>query len=350
MAPVIAALRSRAWAHVKVLATGQHRELLDQALEDFEVSVDDDLDVMQEDQSLTALAAQMLDALDKYLVREKPDFVLAQGDTTTVLATAMACFHRRVAFGHVEAGLRTYNLSYPFPEEFNRVVTSLAATLHFAPTEQARQNLLKERVPHERIVVTGNTIIDALLLVAGRHPPLPFPMNEDCPLILLTAHRRENFGRPLAAIFDAVKGLLGRFPKLQFVYPVHPNPSVAAPAHDCFSGEPRVRLCPPLRYPDLVAVMQRCTLVLTDSGGLQEEAPALAKPVLVLRNETERPEAIAFGVAKLIGTEEKNIIGEVERLLVDQAAYAAMARGASPYGDGKAAGRICDALRAAMAL
>jgi len=345
MAPVIAALKAASWADVRVLATGQHRRLLDQALRDFNIVVDDDLDAMREDHSLTALAARILGRLDAYFTRDAPEFLLAQGDTTTVLATAIACFYHRIPFGHVEAGLRTHNLEYPFPEEFNRVVTSVATTLHFSPTERARTNLLQEHIPDARIVVTGNTVIDALLLTASRRPSVPYPIEDDAKLILLTAHRRENFGEPMRAIFSAVTELAHRFPKLEFVYPVHPNPNVASVAYKCLSGQPRVRLCSPLSYPDLVAVMQRCTLVVTDSGGLQEEAPALGKPVLVLRNETERPEAIDSGVAKLIGTEEQNIVREVERLLIDKSAYANMARGISPYGDGHAASRICEALR-----
>ena len=350
MAPVIAALKATSWADVKVLATGQHRHLLDQALRDFNVIIDDDLDAMRENHSLTGLMGRILSRLDPYLSKEAPDFLLGQGDTTTVVAAAIACFYNRIPFGHVEAGLRTYNLDYPFPEEFNRVVTSLATTLHFAPTEQARANLLKERISDAKIVVTGNTVIDALLLTASQHPLMPYSIEDDVRLILLTAHRRENFGEPMRNIFGAVRELIRRFPDVEFIYPVHPNPNVAKLAYQFFSAEPRVRLCLPLSYPALVAVMQRCAIVVTDSGGLQEEAPALAKPVLVLRTETERPEALAFGVAKLIGTQEQNVVWEVEQLLTNKSAYAKMAKGVSPYGDGHAAERICEALRRRLEL
>lgn len=345
MAPVIMKLREAPWANVNVLSTGQHELLLNRALGDFNINVQHHLNVIRENHRLTNLAAQILSRLDSYFENNKPDFVLAQGDTTTVFAVAVACFYNRIPFGHVEAGLRTFDLTYPFPEEFNRTVTTCATTIHFAPTEQARRNLLNERVPEDRIAVTGNTVIDALLHVISCKPPIPFQIKEDAPVILLTAHRRENFGEPLRSIFKAIKELTRRFPELEIVYPVHPNPNVATLAYEYFSNERRVRLCPPLPYPDLVAVMQRSALVLTDSGGLQEEAPVLGKPVLVLRNETERPEAIALGVAKLIGTDERNIVREVERLLVDKSAYLEMAKGISPYGDGYAALRIRETLR-----
>ncbi len=346
MAPVVMALRQRPWADVRVLATGQHRSLLDQAMRSFGIEIDDDLDVMEPDQSLASLTARLLLRADGYLAREKPDFVLAQGDTTTVLATAVACFYRRVPFGHVEAGLRTFDTGNPFPEEFNRVVTSLATRLHFAPTESARRNLLNEGVSDPVISVTGNTVIDALLWMRDRRPEPPFQFAPGAQVVLLTTHRRENLGDPMRGIFAAVRSLLERFPRLEFVYPVHPNPNVRKLAYATLRAEERVHLCEPLSYEDLVATLTRADLVLTDSGGLQEEAPALGKPVLVLRTETERPEAVDQGVVKLVGTDANAIVREVARLLTDPRHYRSMAKHVSPYGDGQAARRICDVLEA----
>jgi UDP-N-acetylglucosamine 2-epimerase (non-hydrolysing) len=344
MAPVIAALRRASWAEVDVVATCQHREMLEQALAAFEIGIDVDLDVMVENQTLAGLTARILTRLDPYLVDRKPDLVLAQGDTTTVLTAGIACFYRQVPFGHVEAGLRTFDMNYPFPEEFNRRATGLLATLHFAPTATARDNLRLERTPDEAIVVTGNTVIDALLDMRARQPALPFALPEDATVVLMTAHRRENFGPPLENVFAAVRELLDRFPRLHFVYPVHPNPKVSSRAREMLGGHPRVLLCEPLGYPQLVAVLNRCALVLTDSGGLQEEAPALGKPVLVLRRETERPEAVDLGVARLIGTDRTTVVDEVATLLTDPQAYSRMSRGGSPYGDGLAASRIVEAI------
>lgn len=346
MAPVIQQLAKCSWADVTVLATAQHRSMLDQTLAAFDINIDLDLNVMREGQNLASLTARLLQELDHCFDQHRPDFVLAQGDTTTVFAAGLACFYRNIPFGHVEAGLRTFDLKYPFPEEFNRVATSLTAQLHFAPTAKSRQNLLEERVPTERIFTTGNTVIDALHWMTAQNPPCRFNFPSDSQVILLTAHRRENFGEPMQEIFQAVHRLLAKFPNLHFVYPVHPNPAVHDAAHAAFNGIGRVYLCDPLAYSDLVACMLRCDLVLTDSGGLQEEAPAVGKPVLVLRGETERPEAVECGVAKLVGTDADVIFAEVSKLLSDTTAYEEMAQGASPYGDGKAAQRICDAVHA----
>lgn len=342
MAPIIHRLQQNAGMAVRLLLTGQHRDLLDQALASFDLRADINLDLMQPNQSLSSLSARIMSGIDPILEQNRPAMVLAQGDTTTVMATAIASFHRQIPFGHVEAGLRTGNLASPFPEEFNRIIAGRAATLNFAPTEGARQALLREAVSPETIHVTGNTVIDALFAIAARQPQLSVALPPNRRLVLMTMHRRENFGAPAAEVFDAVRRLCTTFPDLHFLYPVHPNPNIRDIAHSMLGGNPQVTLTEPLDYPEVVAAMQRCTLVLTDSGGLQEEAPALGKPVLVLRGETERPEAITLGVAKLIGTGRLQVFHEVSRLLTSPAAYAGMAKGVSPYGDGHAAERIAE--------
>lgn len=344
MAPVILALRDAAWAKVRVLATAQHRELLDEALGIFGISPDIDLDIMRANQPLADLTARLLVSLDDAISKEAPAVLLAQGDTSTVLATAMAAFYRRIPFCHVEAGLRTGTIDNPFPEEMNRRVTGRLSTFHFAPTERARANLLAEGIHPESIFVTGNTVIDALYSVAKKEIPLGLELPQDKRLVLLTAHRRENFGTPLAEIFHAIRNLASHHPDLHFVYPVHPNPNVCGPAEELLSGITGVTLCPPLDYGRTITLMKRCWLVLTDSGGLQEEAPALGIPVLVLRNETERPEALEAGVARLVGHNRNRIISSIEELLANETAYRSMAKGASPYGDGFAAARIVSVL------
>lgn len=348
MAPVILALQQAPWARVRVLATAQHREMLDEALSLFGIQPDIDLNIMRTGQTLPDLTARLLTSLDKVLAEEAPHVVLAQGDTTTVLATALAAFYRRIPFCHVEAGLRTGDFDNPFPEEMNRVLAGHLARLHFAPTERASSNLLKEGIPADRIFVTGNTVIDALLSVAARDVPLDMQIPAAKRIVLLTAHRRENFGVPMEEIFGAVKTLAERHPELHFVYPVHPNPRVAEPAGRRLGNVSGVTLCPPLGYLQLVALMKRAWLILTDSGGLQEEAPALGKPVLVLRDETERPEAVEAGVARLVGTNQDAIISAVEQLLTDATSHQSMARGVSPYGDGRSAARIADILQQAF--
>jgi UDP-N-acetylglucosamine 2-epimerase (non-hydrolysing) len=348
MAPIILALRGEPWARVRVLATAQHRLMLDQVLGLFEIAPDVDLDLMHPDQALADLTARMVTALDAGLRQEDPDVVLAQGDTTTVLATGLACFYRRLPFGHVEAGLRTGNLANPFPEEMNRTVASRLARFHFAPTAGARANLLREGIPDADIHVTGNTVIDALLQVAKRDVRIGPELDATKRLILVTAHRRESFGRPLREAFLALRTLADRNDDVLVLYPVHPNPNVSGPAREVLGGHPRIVLCEPLEYAPFVSAMKRSFLVVTDSGGVQEEAPALGKPVLVLRDETERPEAVAEGVVKLVGTARERILAEAQLLLDDPRAYAAMARGVSPYGDGHAAGRIAAVLRAAL--
>lgn len=347
MAPLIRALKREPWAKVTVLATAQHRGLLDQVLALFDIVPDVDLNIMRANQQLPELTARLITALDEKFVALKPDVVLAQGDTTTVMTAALVAFYHRIAFGHVEAGLRTHDLDNPFPEEMNRVVAGHLARWHFVPTERSRQNLLREGIPDEKIFVTGNTVIDALLDVAASEHPLDIPLDESKRLILVTAHRRENFGEPLRAMCRAVRTLVDRYADVEVLYPVHPNPNVQMTAHELLGGHSRIHLCEPLDYAPFVEVQKRAFLILTDSGGVQEEAPALAKPVLVMRVETERPEAVDEGVVKLVGSDEVLIVGEASRLLDDPEAYRVMARGVSPYGDGKAAQRIVDVLRGA---
>jgi UDP-N-acetylglucosamine 2-epimerase len=340
MAPVILALKEKAWADVSVLATAQHRHMLDQVLQFFGIVPDRDLDVMRPNQSLTELTARLLVGAGEALDSEKPDVVLIQGDTTTVMAVAMAAFYRQIPLGHVEAGLRTGDIFNPFPEEANRLIAGHLAQWHFAPTESSRANLLRENISPDRIDVTGNTVIDALLDTAGRDLALGVPLPPHERLVLVTAHRRENFGEPFRRVCRAILHLAQTNPDVCFLYPVHPNPNVKNVAESILAGVPNILLCPPLDYAPFVAAMKKAYIILSDSGGVQEEAPALGKPVLVLRHETERPEAVAEGVVKLVGTDFDAIVTGAQRLLDDPRAYAAMARGVSPYGDGKAASRI----------
>ncbi len=345
MAPLITALRSDDWADTIILATAQHREMLDQTLALFELVPDIDLNVMTAKQSLSGLTAKLVSAMDTIFSDLKPDAVIAQGDTTTVMSAALVAFYHRVPFCHVEAGLRTGNLYNPFPEEANRIFADRLARYNFAPTEAARENLIAEGVPGKWIYVTGNTVIDALLSVARKDIPLGIDMDPRKKMILVTAHRRENFGRPLLDICAAITELAKAYPDFQFLYPVHPNPNVRDVIMPRLSGLPGVVLCDPLDYGPFVSAMKRAYIILTDSGGVQEEAPALGKPVLVLRNETERPEAVQEGVVKLIGTDKGTICTEVKHLIENSNAYSDMARGASPYGDGKSAARINTILR-----
>lgn len=345
MAPVILACRTQPWANVRVLATAQHREMLDQVFGLFEIKPDIDLNIMQENQTLPELTARLLTALDQAFASENPDAVLAQGDTSTVMVAALASFYRRIPFGHVEAGLRTGDLAYPFPEEMNRVVTSRLSRWHFAPTVSARANLLGEGITDEHIFVTGNTVIDALLNVATRCDEYAPKVSPGKRLILVTAHRRENFGEPFAAVCRAIRHLADMRPDVEFLYPIHPNPNVREVAVKMLGQHPGIRLCDPLDYLPFVAAMKTAHFILSDSGGVQEEAPALGKPVLVLRRETERPEAVTGGVVKLVGPDFDAIVNESLRLLDDDHAYSAMARGISPYGDGQASLRIVEILR-----
>lgn len=341
MAPVIQALRRESWARVSVISTGQHRDMIGQMLKIFDIAPDQELDVMRPGQSLAELTARLLQGLDPLLARQPPALVLAQGDTTTVLATAMACFYRHIPFGHVEAGLRTHDLDYPFPEEFNRVAAARIAAIHFAPSEGARANLLREGIADAAIHVTGNPVMDALRDVANRPGlPPPEPSGPGQRMILVTIHRRENAGEKLRQICRAIAALHADFPDVQFVYPMHPNPALRETVMAMLGALPRVHLIGAVDYPHMASLLRHCHLVMTDSGGLQEEAPALGKPVFVLRTETERPELVEAGFARLIGHETDVIHHAVSRFLRDPLTDGGFAQGASPYGDGRSGPRI----------
>ncbi len=347
MAPVIRKLRETPGVECVVCVTAQHREMLDQVFALFDIQPEIDLNLMRPGQSLAGISAAIFTHLDPVLREAQPDWVLAQGDTTTVMATALLAYYHRIRFGHVEAGLRTGDKWQPFPEEINRRMAGVIADLHFAPTAQARRNLLRENVPPEAIRVTGNPVIDALHW-AARQPfewavsPLR-GLPEGRRLILVTAHRRENFGQPLENICAALRQLAARG-DVHLVYPVHLNPRVQEPVYRLLGDAPNISLLPPLEYLPLVHLLKRSALVLTDSGGLQEEAPGLGVPVLVLREVTERPEGVQAGTVKLVGTDTARIVAEASRLLDDPQAHAAMAQAVNPYGDGRAAERIVAAL------
>jgi UDP-N-acetylglucosamine 2-epimerase (non-hydrolysing) len=349
MAPVMSALRSRPWARVSLVSTGQHRELLDQVLEAFALVPDARLDVMRPNQTLPELTSRLITGIDSYLHTHPHDAVLAQGDTTTVLAAALVAFYRRIPFGHVEAGMRTGDMARPFPEEMNRVLASRLARWHFAATDSCRQNLLREGIGGGDIFVTGNTVIDALHDAVRRIGPAAAASSGVARTILVTMHRRESFGTPMQEAVRAIRHLADSRHDVRFLFPVHPNPNVQALVREQLGGHERITLTEPLGYLDFVRAMRDSFLILTDSGGVQEEAPALAKPVLVLREETERPEAVEQGVVRLVGTSHDAIVEQVRELLDDPAAYARMALGKSPYGDGRAAARVADVLERDLA-
>lgn len=346
MAPVILELKKQSWAKVSVLATAQHRQMLDQVLNFFGIIPDYDLNVMKQNQSLTELTAKLLIDAGRVLDEEKPDVVLVQGDTTTVMSVALASFYRQIPVGHVEAGLRTGDIFNPFPEEANRIIAGHLASWHFAPTQSSKENLLRENISDNKIEITGNTVIDTLLTTANKDVCLDIQLPLHERLVLVTSHRRENFGEPIKRICSALRTLAINNPDVCFLYPVHPNPNVKSVTETNLSNLPNVVLCAPLDYAPFVAAMKKAYVIITDSGGVQEEAPALGKPVLVLREETERPEAITEGVVKLIGTDTDIIIKEMQNLLDNKEAYKDMARGVSPYGDGLAAQRITQRLKA----
>lgn len=336
MAPVVQALRRRPEAfEVTVCATGQHREMLDQVHGLLDLRPDLDLKLMRHDQSLNGLAAAAVAAMDGVLSERPFDWLLVQGDTTTAMAAGLAAFHRGVRVGHVEAGLRTGDLARPFPEEANRRLIDVLASALFAPTERAARALLAEGQPAARVHVTGNTVIDAL-----RALPLEDVGEPERPEVLVTVHRRESFGAPLREVFAALRRLAEAFPGVSWIYPVHRNPNVQGPAHELLGGLPNLELHEPFDYLELARRLKRCRFALTDSGGIQEEAPAFGKPVLVLRETTERPEGIEAGVARLVGTDRQRIVAAASELLTSPAAYEAMARAVNPYGDGHAAERI----------
>lgn len=362
MAPVIAALRKSERLTPVVINTGQHRELIDQVIELFEIEVHRDLQIMEPNQTLASLTARLVTRVDEALVEIQPAMVLVQGDTTTVLAAALASFYRHVPVGHVEAGLRTGNLLSPFPEEANRKLATTLATLHFAPTRESEQNLLYEHVPQDRIFVTGNTVIDALFVEverqksAGLRETLNARLKEQIgdgfprrPFVLVTGHRRENFGGGFEQICTALGQLAAKFTDHLFIYPVHLNPNVQSVVRRTLGEVTNIRLIAPQPYREFVALLDQCRLVLTDSGGVQEEGPSLGKPVLVMRDTTERPEGVSAGTVKLVGTDASTIVTEVSRLLTDEAAYKKMAEATNPYGDGKAASRIVEAIERELA-
>ena len=349
MAPIIQECRRRSdRIELIVCSSGQHRQMLDQVVDYFAIHVDLDLDLMRPNQTLAALTARCLQGFDDALAKYRPDCVIAQGDTTTAMTASLAAFYRHVPFVHVEAGLRTGDLQAPWPEEMNRRVTSLIAALHCAPTAWAARNLLAEGVPAGTIHVTGNTVVDALLWTAARERDAAATWHRkyaflgDQRMVLITGHRRENFGDGLENICRAVVELAEGFPEVEFVYPVHLNPHVRESVARFLTERPNIRLCDPAPYQEFVWLMGRATLILTDSGGIQEEAPSLGKPVLVMRETTERPEGLEAGAVELVGTDVRTIVDRTRRLLVDPAAYASRQIDENPYGDGFAATRIVD--------
>lgn len=353
MAPVVRALREDPVFRVRLVATGQHREMLDQVLRLFALTPDEDLNIMTPHQTLTEITLRTLEGLDRVMRAHPADVVLAQGDTTTTFVAALCAFYHKTPFGHVEAGLRTYDLYHPFPEEMNRRLTAPIARFHFAPTERARQNLIQEYIPPEQIWVTGNTGIDAVLWVAQqpvvpRNPALQQALSHTGRVVLLTTHRRENWGEPMRAIAHAARKLLEQLNDLLLLAPMHRNPLVREALQSVLGDHPRALLTEPLDYDEFVHAMRRATLILTDSGGVQEEAPAFGKPILVLRHTTERPEGVEAGTAKLVGTETETIYTEALRLLTDPDAYQQMAQAVNPYGDGKASQRIVQILKQAF--
>ena len=343
VAPIIRRLRESEWASVRVVTSGQQSDLLDSTLAEFGLHPDVSIPHQSACHTPAVLASQLLCRLDEYFGEVRPDCVLAQGDTTTAYASSIAAFYRKIPFVHVEAGLRTPSLDAPFPEEFHRRSIAVSTSLHCAPTSTAAQNLVRENIARDKILVSGNTVIDSLLEVAASHPAAPadFP---GLKTILLTAHRRENFGAPLREAFTAIRAFVDLTPDVAVYFPVHPNPNARETAFEILSGHPRIKLVDPLDYRDIVAAIQHSWLVVTDSGGLQEEAPALGKPVLVLRDVTERPEAVASGVVELIGTSCQAVFGALLELHSNNAKYVRMARPVFPYGDGHASKRIVEAL------
>lgn len=354
LAPLILYMREKSPWRVEVCLTGQHREMLDQVMNTFGIRADVDFNLMTPNQTLANLTGKVIQCVDEYIKASSPDMVLVQGDTTTVMAAALAAFYNRTPIGHVEAGLRTGDLYSPWPEEANRIIAGHLADLHFCPTQTSRKNLLREGIADKKILVTGNTVIDALQTIENKvkkslpHIPgipdyLQFDGDIKKKIVLITGHRRENFGDGFVHICDAINKLAEKYADVHFVYPVHRNPAVRKPVYDLIGKHSlfNVHLIDPLDYEDFIAMMIRSTLILTDSGGVQEEAPSLGKPVLVMRDTTERPEALEAGTVKLVGTNQDLIVNEVSHLLTDAKYYASMSEAVNPYGDGKACERIC---------
>ena len=345
MCPLVNELKRRKELHTVVCVTGQHRQMLDQVLEAFSVVPDYDLSIMKDKQTLFDITANILNRIKEVLKEANPDVVLVHGDTSTTFVTALACFYLQIPVGHVEAGLRTYNLYSPYPEEFNRQAVSIISQYNFAPTELSRQNLLREGKKESSVYVTGNTAIDALKTTVRTdytHPELDWAAGSR--LILITAHRRENLGEPMKHMFRAIRRVMDEHPDVKAIYPIHMNPVVRETAASILGNDERIHIIEPLDVLDFHNFMARSYLILTDSGGIQEEAPSLGKPVLVMRDTTERPEGIKAGTLKLVGTNEETIYEEFKRLLTDKAEYEAMAHASNPYGDGHACERIADAL------
>jgi len=343
MAPVIWALQQSEEFTTTIVNTAQHRSLLDEMLALFNISPNIDMNIMRDSQSLTDLTGNLFIGMNK-IINPTYDFVIAQGDTTTTFVSAMVAFYNKIPFGHVEAGLRTYDNYNPFPEEVNRAFAGHLASLHFTPTDIEKNNLLQEKIPDSSIFVTGNTVIDSLFYWANKQTSLPFDLPHNKKIILLTLHRRESFGEPLIEMFSAFLQLIEKFSDVHIVYPVHPNPNVHEMAHKMLGNHPAITLLKPVRYDQFVELLKLSYLVCTDSGGIQEEAPALNKPLVILREETERPLVVDMGMAKLAGTEKSSIVNIVSKLLIDKNAYSDMQKNFSPYGDGHAAEQIINAI------
>lgn len=345
MCPLVNELKKRKELQTVVCVTGQHRRMLDMVLEAFDVTPDYDLSIMKDKQTLFDVTTNILNRIKEVLEKEKPDVVLVHGDTSTTFVTALACFYLQIPVGHVEAGLRTYNIYSPYPEEFNRQAVSIISKFNFAPTELSKQNLLKEGKDPDSIYVTGNTAIDALKTTVREnytHPELKWAKGSR--LIMITAHRRENLGEPMRHMFKAIRRVMDEHPDVKAIYPIHMNPVVREIADEFLGDDDRIHIIEPLDVLDFHNFLSRSYLILTDSGGIQEEAPSLGKPVLVMRDTTERPEGIAAGTLKLVGTEEKTIYNEFSHLLSDKEEYDAMSKASNPYGDGHACERIADVL------
>lgn len=348
MCPLVNELKSRKNIETVVCVTGQHRQMLDQVLEAFQVVPDYDLSIMKQKQTLFDITVNILERIKEVLEEVKPDIVLVHGDTSTTFVTALACFYLQIAVGHVEAGLRTYNIYSPYPEEFNRQAVSIISQFNFAPTELSKQNLLREGKKEETIYITGNTAIDALRTTVREdycHPELDWAKGSR--LIMITAHRRENLGEPMKNMFRAIRRVMDEHPDVKAIYPIHMNPVVRETANEILGDDERIHIIEPLEVLDFHNFLNRSYMILTDSGGIQEEAPSLGKPVLVMRDTTERPEGIAAGTLKLVGTDEEVIYQNFKRLLEDQEEYAKMSNASNPYGDGHACERIADILERA---
>lgn len=346
MAPLVKELESRKEIKSIICVTAQHRQMLDQVLETFEIKPDYDLDIMKQGQTLTEITSRVLMGLEEVIKEAQPDIILVHGDTTTTFAGALAAFYNQVSIGHVEAGLRTNDKYSPFPEEMNRQMVDCMTDMYFAPTSLSKKNLLTENIEESKIYITGNTAIDAMATTVKEdytHPELDW-INKDERLILVTAHRRENLGEPMRHIFKAIRRIVDEFNDVKVLYPIHMNPKVRETAHEIFDGCDRVKLIEPLEVFDFHNFINNCYMIMSDSGGVQEEAPSLGKPVLVLRDTTERPEGIDAGTLKLVGTDEENIYNEAKILLTDKNAYDKMSKASNPYGDGQASKRIVDAI------